>query len=210
MKGKKDKKDEIVDISTLPKINVVTNSIILNFKNQERRSKLLETMYKATNPIIKIIFRENIIDFAKEKAIFVETPTKKEPTEDDLAKAVVGLVLEKSIPVMKEKKLAMEKNEEQKKLKEELINLINNPPVVDPKKPVNPKDKKKEIQNPDDIKITSEEEFANNADLMLLFYNYPLTTTEYRAMENEKQVLNEVLLISESVSKLNLIVLNCV
>lgn len=200
MKAKKtDKKDEVVDISNLPKINVVTSSILLNFKNQERRSKLLEILYKSTNPVIKIICRENIIDFAKEKGIFVETPTKKEPNEEEFAKALSSLILDKSIPVMREKKASMEKNEEQKKLKEELINLINNPPPVDPKKPPNPKDKKKEIQNPDDIKILSNEDFENNADLMLLFYNFPLTTNEYKALENEKQNLNLFLLINEAV-----------
>jgi len=161
--------------------------------------KLLEGLYKSASPLIRLICRENLIEMAKEKGIFVETPTRKEPNEDELAKTAYLVIIDKSIPVMREKKANMEKNEENKKLKEELIFKINNPEPVDAKKPPPKVDKKQVVTNPDEIKIISDEEFCDNVDLYIIFYNYPQTPEEFKSLENEKIYLNHTLLTREMV-----------
>ena len=44
MKGKA--KKEEVDLTTLPKANMVVSSLMLNFKNQDNKLKIFETFYK--------------------------------------------------------------------------------------------------------------------------------------------------------------------
>ena len=92
-----------------------------------RRFKLLENIYKNPNKLIRLICRENIIEFAKERGIYVEPvinkkdpnpPEPKEITSEELAKSVSELIIDKSIPVMKDKKALIDKIEELKKQKE--------------------------------------------------------------------------------------------
>ena len=151
MKNKpKDKKEEVIDFSTLPKINYATALLLLNFKNhslnQERRFKILESLYKTTHKLLKLICREQIIEFAKEKEIFKESDQRKEINADELAKAAAAIILDRSVPPMKEKKALMDLIEQKKKEKEDATFIWNNPQPVDPK-PQNPKTPKPQLVN---------------------------------------------------------------
>jgi hypothetical protein len=204
--GPKNKKEDLVDITTLPKINIVTTSIILHFENLDRRFKLLENIYKTPHKLIRFISREQIIEYAKEQKIFVEPvenkkdpnpPEKREINSEELAKASSGMILERSIPVMKEKKALMEKIEELKKQKEEATVIWNNPPPEDPKKKLKPGEKKKEPINPDDIIIPVIDE--QGTELVIVFYNYPLDNKEYTSLVvNEKVNLNYIQYLRET------------
>ena len=198
MKGK-DKKEEVIDITTLPKINIVSNLLLLNFKNhnlsQERRFKILETLYKTTHKLIKLVCRDQLIDFAKEKDIFKESEQRKEINAEELAKAASRLIIDKGIPAMKEKKAVLNKIEETKKQKEDAIYAFNNPQPIDPKKKVDPKAPK--ILNPDDIIIPVLDEIQ--PELMIVLYNYPSNEAEYKAFEKEKLTLNMITLVNDKV-----------
>ena len=68
MKGKQQKKEEI-DLTTLPKANMVVSSLMLNFKNPDNKLKLFENFYKGlqNDPLYFFITREHIIEYAKEQ-----------------------------------------------------------------------------------------------------------------------------------------------
>ena len=111
MKGKP-KKEEI-DLTTLPKANMVISSLMLNFKNPENKFKFFENFYKGlqNDPLYFFITREHIIEYAKEQKIYEDfsdpkaknpkdapPQPKKDITPSQLSKAVLGLLIEKSIP----------------------------------------------------------------------------------------------------------------
>jgi hypothetical protein len=202
MKAKK--KDEQIDFTQLPKINIVTNTLLLNFVNNERRFKVLEQIYKNPHKLVRFIPRDHIVDFAKEQKIFIEPvikPKDPNPPElrdinaEELAKAAALLIQDRSVPVMREKKTFMELIEERKKQKEEATAIWNNPPPVDPKKKNDGK-KQKEPVNPDDIVVPILDEFQT--DMIIVFYNYPLNESEYMELTKEKIALNHVMLLNET------------
>jgi hypothetical protein len=206
---KKGKKEEVIDLTNLPKINVTTSSLLLNFKNQERRFKLLENIFKNPDKIFRFISREQIIEFAKENKIYIDPEEGKKPNPKDppiekreinseeLAKAAAGVIIDRSVPLMKDKKALLEKIEELKKQKEEAIQQRDNPQPVDPKAKAKPADKKGAVPvNPDDIIIPVIDEF--NTDLAIVFYNYPLNKQEYLNLEQEKVVLNHLMYVRET------------
>ena len=152
MKGKK--KEETIDITNLPKINFFTSSLLFSTDNPEKRFKLLESIFKSNHKFIRLVTRENLIEFAKEKGIFLEpVENKKDPNpiekrdinSEELAKAASAIIIDRSIPVMKEKKTFFDKIEELKKQKEDAIHARDNPLQIDPKKQPagKPADKKK-------------------------------------------------------------------
>ena len=132
MKGKQ-KKEEI-DLTTLPKANMVVSSLMLNFKNPENKLKIFENFYKGlqNDSLYFFITREHIIEYAKEQKIYedtsdpkaknqkdVQTQPKKDITPSQLSKAALGLLIEKSIPCRKEKKIIYDQIEEAIKKREE-------------------------------------------------------------------------------------------
>lgn len=204
MKGKK--KEEAVDTSNLPKINTFVSSIIFGSENQEKRIKLLDTIFKSNHKFLRLIPREQLIEFAKEKGIFVEPDEKKKDKKEEhvvekrdinseeLAKAAVAIVQDRSIGIMKEKKALLEKIEELKKQKEEAIYLRDNPQAVDPKKKPDPKKPAVPV-NPDEIIIPTIDDFA--VELGLIFYNYPLDENELYHLDKENQALNQIIVIRD-------------
>jgi hypothetical protein len=178
--NKKDK-EEVIDFSVLPKINIVTNLIIPNFKqhplNQERRFKILENLFKSQHKIVKFIAKEQIIEYAKEKEIFKESEQRKEISKEELSKAASLLIQDKGVPAMKEKKALIDLIAERKKQKEDATiawaNAQNQP--IDPKKKVDPKAPK--LVNPDDIQIPVLDESAT--EMVIVLYNFPLSDEEY-------------------------------
>ena len=132
MKGKP-KKEEI-DLTTLPKANMVISSLMLNFKNPENKFKFFENFYKGlqNDPLYFFITREHIIEYAKEQKIYEDfsdpkaknpkdapPQPKKDITPSQLAKAALGLLIEKSIPCSKDKKVIYDQIEEATKKREE-------------------------------------------------------------------------------------------
>lgn len=203
MKGKK--KEETVDVTNLPKINTFTASIIFSSENIEKRYKLLDTIQKSNHKFVRLITRENLIEFAKEKGFFIEpAENKKDPNpvekrdinSEELAKSAAAIITDRSIPMMRDKKALLDKIEELKKQKEEAIFARDNPQPVDPKKPAKPADKNKAAPvNPDDIIIPVIDEFA--VDLAVVFYNYPLDKEEAHALEKEQTALNHLLFLKD-------------
>lgn len=204
--GPKKKQEEIIDISSLPQINLFTSSIFPQFNWNERKFKLLENLYRATFKNIRFICREQMIEFAKEKGIFIdETDYKKNPNAErkemtaiEYAKTYISIIQDRCIPVMKEKKVLIEKIEELTKLKEDLIYKINNPePQIDNKK-LKPdgKNKKEEIQNPNDIIIPTINEYET--DLVIIFLNYPSSKLEMETLISNEYYINSMFLINET------------
>jgi len=203
MKGKK--KEDTVDITNLPKINIMNASLVFRSENIEKRYKLLDTIHKANHKFVRLITRENLIEFAREKGIFVEAAENKKdpnPTEkreinaEELAKSAAAIITDRSIPMMRDKKALMDKIEELKKQKEEAIFARDNPVPVDPKKPAKPADKNKPASvNPDDIIIPVINEFA--VDLAVVFYNYPLGKEEAHALSKEYIAINHLLFLKD-------------
>jgi hypothetical protein len=202
MKGKK--KEDNVDTTNLPKINTFTSSLIFASENPEKRLKLLETIYKSNHKILRLIPREQLIEFALERGIYVLPDEKKkdkdavvekrEINSDELAKAASEIIKDRAYPLMKDKKTLMEKIDELKKQKEEAIQARDNPQAVDPKKKVDPKKPAVSI-NPDDIIIPTIDEYA--IELGVIFYNYPLDQDEMCHMEKENIILNQIITLRD-------------
>jgi hypothetical protein len=188
MKQKQQKKEE-VDFSTLPKANTITSSLYLNFKNPENKYKLFEYFYKnlQNNDLFHLITREHIIEYAKSNGIY-EDPADanakkakdapliphKEISSEELAKSLLALVNEISVPIRKEKKILLEKIEEQKNLLKESENYWknNNNDSNEKKK----EDKKNIPLKPEEIEIPKIDEYKN--ELFIILYNYPLNEEE--------------------------------
>lgn len=203
MKGKK--KEETVDVTNLPKINTLNASLIFSSENIDKRYKLLETIHKSNHKFVRLITRENLIEFAKEKGIFIEpVENKKDPNPlekreinaEELAKSAAAIVSDRSIPFMRDKKTLLDKIEELKKQKEEAIFARDNPQPIDPKKPPKAADKGKTAPvNPDEIIIPVIDEFA--VDLAIVFYNYPLDKEEAQALDKEQIAINHLLFLKD-------------
>ena len=228
MKGKSAKKEE-VDLSTLPKANMVVSSLFLNFKNQDNKFKIFENFYKGlqNDPLYFFITREHIIDYAKEQKIYEDTsdPKSKNPKEpaapkkditpEQLSKACLGLLIEKSIPCRKDKKIIFDQIEEATKKREESEKYWNNKmqtnqnmtqneeaPKEEKKKKGRDKNKNKKVQpgnevappKPEEIEIPKYDEYTN--EIFIILYNYPLCDQEYECLINETNEQNDKIAIN--------------
>ena len=222
MKGKAAKKEE-VDLSTLPKANMVVSSLLLNFKNQDNKFKIFESFYKGlqNDPLYFFITREHIIDYAKEQKIYEDlsdpksknpkepSAPKKDITPEQLSKACLGLLIEKSIPCRKDKKIiAMKKREESEKYWNNKMqtnqNLTQNDeaPKEEKKKKGRDKNKNKKVQQgnevappkPEEIEIPKYDEYTN--EIFIILYNYPLSKEEYECLINETNEQNDKIIIN--------------
>ena len=179
-------------------------------KNKDKEKDSLLSSYDNINQIktLRLITREQMIEYAKEKGIFVDnTDYKKNPdalrkeiSNNELAKTYVLMIQDKSIPIMKNKKQLLDKIKELQKLKDELTmekaNRINNlndnqMEVNNDNKKQNKKDnsnktkgkeKKEEFQNPEDIIIPEISKYET--ELCVVFYNYPGNIEEVKALIN--------------------------
>jgi hypothetical protein len=223
MKGKQQKKEEI-DLSTLPKANMVVSSLMLNFKNPDNKLKFFENFYKGlqNDPLYFFITREHIIDYAKEQKIYedLSDPKAKNPkdappqpkkdiTPSQLSKACLGLLIEKSIPCRKDKKViydqideALKKREESEKYWKNKESAGQGQPVEAPKeeKKKKGKDKKKQVETeitppkPEEIEIPKYDEYTN--EMFVILYNYPLSEEEYDSLINETNEQNDHIIIN--------------
>ena len=222
MKGKQ-KKEEI-DITTLPKANMVISSLMLNFKNPDNKLKFFEYFYKGlqNDPLYFFITREHIIEYAKEQKIYEDLSDpkakapkdappqqKKDITPEQLSKAALGLLIEKSIPCRKEKKVVYDQIEEALKKREEsekywakkeanVQGQVEEAPKEEKKK--KGKDKKKQVETevappkPEEIEIPKYDEYTN--EMFVILYNYPLSEEEYSCLINETNEQNDKLIIN--------------
>ena len=222
MKGKQ-KKEEI-DLTTLPKANMVVSSLMLNFKNPENKLKFFENFYKGlqNDPLYFFITREHIIEYAKEQKIYEDfsdpkaknpkdapPQPKKDITPSQLSKAALGLLIEKSIPCRKDKKViydqiqeAMKKREESEKYWANKAKAVQGQPEEPPKeeKKKKGKDKKKQVvkeedlPKPEEIEIPKYDEYTN--EMFVVLYNYPLSEEEYECLINETNDQNDKIVIN--------------
>ena len=221
MKGKGGKKEE-VDFSTLPKANMIISTILMDLKNPETKYKLFETFYKnlQNDTLFHFITREHIIEYAKENKIYedpaeVKKPAKGEPIPEhkeispwELSKAALGLIMERSIPCRKEKKIIFDKIEEAEKEKEEAEKYWKEQEEIEKKLKENEEkddkkkkeEKKKEDKNkkvypkPEEIEIPKYDEYTN--EMFVILYNYPLSEEEFMCLENEKNENNDEVTIN--------------
>lgn len=226
---KKNQKKEEIDLSQLPKSNMIVSSLLLDFKNPDTKFKIFETFYKnlQNDPLFFFITREHIIDYAKDQKIYEVADAKKanpkdapvqppkEITPEQLSKACLQLIVEKSIECRKEKKIIFDKISEatakkeesekywKKKLEEQQLAAeaaakaaaeqeIN--PIVEVKKPK----KKKKVTKAKAGKEEAEaippkpEEIEipvydeYTNEMYVILYNYPLSNEEYTCLINEK------------------------
>lgn len=229
---KKQPKKEEVDVTNLPKANMVVASLLLNFKNPDNKFKLFESFYKGlqNDPLYFFVTREHIIDYAKEQKIYedVGADPKKNPKDapvaarkdispEQLAKACLGLIVEKSVPCRKDKKVifdqieeATKKREESEKYWKEKVEEKQAPTqseekeTKDDKKKKNAKEKakKKNVNpsqdvappRPEEIEIPKYDEYTN--EMFVIFYNYPLSDKEYECLINERNETNDQIVIN--------------
>ena len=223
MKGKQQKKEEI-DLSTLPKANMVVSSLMLNFKNPENKLKIFENFYKGlqNDSLYFFITREHIIEYAKEQKIYEDLSDpkaknakdappqqKKDITPAQLSKAALGLLIEKSIPCRKEKKIiydqieeAIKKREESEKYWKKKEQAAQGQPEEAPKEEKKKKGKEKKKQaeaeiappKPEEIEIPKYDEYTN--EIFIIFYNYPLSMEDYDSLINETNDQNDKIVIN--------------
>ena len=229
MKGKAAKKEDI-DVTTLPKANMVVSSIILNFKNQDNKLKLFESFYKGlqNDPLYFFVTREHIIDYARDQKIYEDAvdPKKqnakdaspvphKDITPEQLAKSCLGLLMEKSIPCRKDKKVIFDQIEEATKKKEESEKYWNNKLQTQNATETDEKEVKEEKKNkkkekmkakkptsskeqapprPEEIEIPKYDEYTN--EMFVILYNYPLSEKEYSCLIDEKNETNDQITIN--------------
>ena len=212
MKGKK---KEEVDFATLPKANMIAASLILDFKNPNKKFKILEAFYKngtSDNSSVHFITREHIIEYAKGAGIYID-PTdtkkpakdkdavpveKKEITPEELAKDTVMLINDKSVNIRWDKKVILDKIEEAKAQLEESekywaaqgspIPTSNENEKDTKKKKPEPKDNKKKNDKvpPKPEEITIPPFIDDNIEMLVVFYNYPINEEEYIALNTYK------------------------
>ena len=224
MKGKQQQKKEEIDLSTLPKANMVVSSLMLNFKNPDNKFKFFEYFYKGlqNDPLYFFITREHIIDYAKEQKIYedLSDPKAKNPKDappqpkkdispSQLSKAVLGLLIEKSIPCRKDKKViydqiqeATKKREESEKYWKNKEQSVQAQPEEAPKeeKKKKGKDKKKQVETeiappkPEEIEIPKYDEYTN--EMFVILYNYPLSEEEYDCLIKETNEQNDQIIIN--------------
>ena len=197
---------ETVDISQLPTVTETISSVILNFETNDKRLRLIESFYKMPEKELKMISREEIIQFAKDQKIYVDPaegkkPAKGEPpvdhkpiTSQELAKAAKLLIEENSVQYRKNKKDLLDNIENLKKQKEESVAYWAAQAEAiakDPKK----KPDKKTPPKPEEIIIPEVKEY--DLEYLVVLYNYPLTPEELVEMEKENIILNNIREIKE-------------
>ena len=77
------KAKETVDINSLPQVSQTVASILLNFKTSEKKYKLIETFYKFPEKELKLISREEIIQYAKDQKIYIDPNEGKKPAKGE-------------------------------------------------------------------------------------------------------------------------------
>ena len=197
---------EQIDISQLPPVTETISSVIFNFETNDKRLKLIESFYKMPEKELKMISREEIIQFAKEQKIYVDPaegkkPAKGEPpiehkpiTSQELAKAAKLLIEENSVQYRKNKKELLDNIENLKKQKEEAIAYWAaqaEAVAKDPKK----KPDKKTPPKPEEIIIPEAKEY--DLEYLVVLNNYPLNSEEFIEMEKENIILNNIREIKE-------------
>jgi hypothetical protein len=134
---------------------------------------------------------------------------KKDITPSQLSKACLGLLIEKSIPCRKDKKViydqideALKKREESEKYWKNKESAGQGQPVEAPKeeKKKKGKDKKKQVETeitppkPEEIEIPKYDEYTN--EMFVILYNYPLSEEEYDSLINETNEQNDHIIIN--------------
>ena len=200
------KAKETVDISQLPNVTETISSLIFNFETNDKRLRLIESFYKMPEKELKMISREEIIQYAKDQKIYIDPaegkkPAKGEPPIDhkpisaqELAKAAKLLIEENSVQFRKNKKDLLDNIENLKKQKEESIAYWAAQAEAltkDPKK----KPDKKTPPKPEEIIIPEIKEY--DLEYLVVLYNYPLTPEEFIEMEKENIILNNIREIKE-------------
>ena len=198
---------ETVDISQLPTVTETISSVIFNFETNDKKFRLIESFYKMPEKELKMISREEIIQFAKDQKIYVDPaegkkPAKGEPpiehkpiTAQELAKAARLLIDDNSVQYRKNKKDALDNIENLKKQKEESIAYWAAQAEAlakDPKK----KPDKKTPPKPEEIVIPEVKEY--DLEYLVVLYNYPLNAEEFIEMEKENIILNNIREIKEA------------
>jgi len=127
-------------------------SLLPNFETNDKKLHIIETFYKTPEKTLKILSREEIIQYAKEQKIYVDPNENKKPqkgeiiehkpiTPEELSKSLKGLIDKFSPDFRMAKKEFIDNIEVIKKQKEDAIVFWQkeNEQPKDPKKKVDPK-----------------------------------------------------------------------
>ena len=70
---------ETVDLSQLPPVTETISSVIFNFETNDKKLKIIESFYKMPEKEMKMISREEIINYAKDQKIYIDPAEGKKP-----------------------------------------------------------------------------------------------------------------------------------
>lgn len=99
-KGAKAIEEDFSDVPTLPALNTLLFSLVLEFKNKERKQTVLNKIKEHWN--VKVITREDIIDYGRKKLTIQEDEDLKDV--DKVAKAASEKLFEQFVTARREKR----------------------------------------------------------------------------------------------------------
>lgn len=112
-KGAKPLEEDFSDVPTLPELNSLIFTMLLEFKNKDRKTEVYSKIKEEWKDKVKVITRDEIIDYGKRKQTIVEDEDIKDPKK--VAKAASEKLFEQFVTARREKKDRLEKLKEEAK-----------------------------------------------------------------------------------------------
>ena len=101
-KGAKAIEEDFSDVSTLPELNSLIFTMLLEFKNKERKQQVYDKIKEQWADKVKVITRDEIIDYGKKKLTISEDEDVKDVKK--VAKAASEKLFEQFVTARREKK----------------------------------------------------------------------------------------------------------
>lgn len=107
--------EDFSDVPTLPELNSLIFSMILEFKNKDRKAEVLTKLKDTWKDKVKVITRDDIIDYGRKKLTIEDDEDIKNVTK--MAKAASEKLFEQFVQARREKKERHDKLYEEAKTK---------------------------------------------------------------------------------------------
>lgn len=101
-KGAKAIEEDFSDVPTLPELNTLLFTFLLEFRNKERKTQVLNRIKEEFKSKVRVITREDIIDYGKKKLTIVEDEDVKDVNK--VAKAASEKIFEQFVQARREKR----------------------------------------------------------------------------------------------------------
>lgn len=112
-KGTKQIEEDFSDVPTLPPLNSLIFTLVMDFRNKERKAQVLEKIKEEWKARVKVVTRDDIVDYGRKKLIIEEDEdvhnTKK------VAQAAADKLFEQFVTARREKKERLQKLKEEAK-----------------------------------------------------------------------------------------------